>query len=308
MPAPDRPPTTDHRPPATGRTFVIGARGSRLSLRQVELVSDALRAAHPDLSLEVREIRTEGDRSSAPLAEIGGLGVFTKAIEDALLAGDADIAVHSMKDLPAQITVGLTIAAVPARADVRDALVTRGDLTLALLPPGARIGTGSGRRAVLLRALRPDVVTAEIRGNVDTRIRKVESGDYDGAVLALAGLERLGLAHKATHVFSLDEMLPAVGQGALAVQVRADDAEALALVSIIDDAATRACVEAERAYLARLGAGCRQPVGAHAVVDGGELLLKVMIAYGERIVRAEVRGGTGDAAALGTRAADMVAP
>jgi hydroxymethylbilane synthase len=288
------------------RTFVIGARGSKLSLRQVELVSDALRAAHPDLSLEVREIRTEGDRSTAPLAEIGGLGVFTKAIEDALLAREADIAVHSLKDLPTQLAEGLTIAAVLPRADVRDALVTRDGIPLADLPPGARIGTGSGRRAVLLRALRPDVETAEIRGNVDTRIRKVESHEYDGAVLALAGLERLGLADKAAHVFSVDEMLPAVGQGALAVQVRADDAETLALASPIDDPATRACVDAERAYLARLGGGCRQPVGACAVIDRDQLWLRVMIAYGERIARAEVRGNPGDATQLGTRAAEMV--
>jgi hydroxymethylbilane synthase len=288
------------------RTFVIGARGSKLSLRQVELVSDALRAAHPALSLEVREIRTEGDRSTAPLAEIGGLGVFTKAIEDALLAREADVAVHSLKDLPTQLADGLTIAAVLPRADVRDALVTRDRLPLADLPPGARVGTGSGRRAVLLRALRPDVVTAEIRGNVDTRIRKVESGECDGAVLAMAGLERLGLAAKATHVFSIDEMLPSVGQGALAVEVRDDDAEALALVSLVDDPNTRACVAAERAYLARLGGGCRQPVGACAVIDRDQLWLRVMIAYDGRIVRAEVSGAPGDATQLGTRAAEIV--
>lgn len=289
------------------RTFVIGARGSRLSLRQVELVSAALRAARPGVRLEVRVIRTEGDRSSAPLSQIGGLGVFTKAIEDALLAGEADIAVHSMKDLPARVADGLAIAAVPVREDARDALVTRGGRTLAALPPGARIGTGSGRRAAQVRALRPDVETAEIRGNVDTRVRKVEEGAYDGAVLALAGLTRLGLAGKAAQVFSLREMLPAVGQGALAVQVRADDAEALALASPIDDPAARAAVEAERAYLARLGAGCRQPVGAHAVVDGATLVLRVMIEHeGGRIARAEVRGGVREAAALGVGAAEAV--
>lgn len=289
------------------RTFVIGARGSRLSLRQVELVSAALRAARPDVRLEVREIHTAGDRSGAPLAQIGGLGVFTKAIEDALLAGDADIAIHSMKDLPTALADGLTIAAVPAREDVRDTLVTRDGRTLAELPAGARIGTGSGRRAVQVRVLRPDVETAEIRGNVDTRIRKVEDGEYDGAVLALAGLSRLGLAQKAGQVFSLDEMLPAVGQGALAIEVRAGDAEALALAALIDDARTRVAVEAERAYLARLGGGCRQPVGAHAAVDGDELVLRVMIEHeGGRIARAEVRGRASEAAALGVRAAEMV--
>jgi len=289
------------------RTFVIGARGSRLSLRQVELVSAALRAARPDVRLAVREIHTEGDRSGAPLAQIGGLGVFTKAIEDALLAGDADIAIHSMKDLPTALADGLTIAAVPPREDVRDTLVTRDGRTLAELPRGARIGTGSGRRAVQVRALRPDVETAEIRGNVDTRIRKVETGEYDGAVLALAGLSRLGLTQKAGQVFSVDEMLPAVGQGALAIEVRAADAEALALAALIDDTHTRVAVEAERAYLARLGGGCRQPVGAHAVVNGDELALRVMIEHeGGRIARAEVRGRASEAAALGVRAAEMV--
>jgi hydroxymethylbilane synthase len=288
------------------RTFVIGARGSKLSLRQVELVSDALRAAHPGLSLDVREIRTEGDRSTAPLAEIGGLGVFTRAIEDALLAREIDVAVHSLKDLPTQLAEGLAIAAALPRADVRDALVTRDRTPLVDLPAGARIGTGSGRRAVLLRALRTDLETAEIRGNVDTRIRKVESGEYEGAVLALAGLERLGLAARAAHIFSVDEMLPAVGQGALAVEVRADDAEVLALASRVDDPDTRACVEAERAYLARLGGGCRQPVGACAVIDNGQLWLRVMIAYGDRVVRAETRGDVAEAAIVGARAAELV--
>ena len=154
------------------RTFVVGARGSALSLRQVEIVSAALRGAHGNVRLDVREIKTEGDRSSRPLSEIGGLGVFTKAIEDALLAGDVDIAVHSLKDLPPALTPGLVLAAVPERADVRDALVTRDGRRLSELPRGARLGTGSARRAVQLRAMRPDIETAEIRGNVPTRVAK----------------------------------------------------------------------------------------------------------------------------------------
>jgi len=288
------------------RTFVIGARGSKLSLTQVELVSRALRAAHPDVQLEVREIHTEGDRSTAPLSQIGGLGVFTKAIEDALLAGDADIAVHSLKDLPAALAPGLLLAAVPERADPRDALISRGGVSLRDLPAGARIGTGSGRRAVQIKAMRPDVETAEIRGNVDTRIRKVESGEYDAAVLAMAGLTRLGLQDKASQVFSIDEVLPAVGQAALALETRGDDAETLALVRAIDDAATHAAVEAERAYLQRLGGGCRLPVGAYATADGPDLVLRVMIAGAERVIGAEVRGPATDPAGLGTRAAEDV--
>ncbi len=269
------------------RTFVIGARGSQLSLRQVDIVARALTAVRPDVEIEVRQIRTEGDRNAAPLSVIGGLGVFTKAIEDALLASECDIAVHSLKDLPPAPTPRLVIAAVPERADPRDALVTSERCPLADLPAGARIGTGSARRAVQLLAMRPDVVTAEIRGNVDTRIAKVESGEYDGAVLAMAGLERLGRASKAAHVFSIDEMTPAVGQGALAVEVREDDEDAVALVSAIDDATTRLAVELERAFLARLGAGCRMPVGAYATVAGGRIEASAVIGDSAGGVRRE---------------------
>lgn len=268
------------------RTFIIGTRGSRLALRQVELVSQMLRAASPGVAIDVREIKTEGDRSNAPLSEIGGAGVFTKAIEDALLAGTVDIAVHSLKDLPADLATGLAIAAVPERGDVRDALVTRDGAKLDALPHGARVGTGSGRRAVQLRALRPDLQTAEIRGNVDTRIRKVQSGEYDGAVLAMAGLERLGLTEHVAQIFETEQMTPAVGQAALAVEVRADDSDAIALVRVMDHWQTRAAVEAERGYLRRLGAGCRLPVGAYAWIDGESLFVQGMLATddGEPIV------------------------
>ena len=295
------------------RTFVIGARGSKLSLRQVELVRELLRAAAPDALIDVREIHTEGDRSDAPLSQIGGLGVFTKAIEDALFAKAIDIAVHSLKDLPPQLPDGLVIGAVPERADVRDALVTRDGRGLADLAPGARIGTGSERRGVQLRVLRGDLVLAEIRGNVDTRIRKVEEGEYDGTMLAMAGLTRLGLGAKAAQVFETAQMLPAVGQAALGIEVRADDGEALALVEGIEHRATRIAVEAERAFLARLGAGCRTPIGAHAVVIGAELHFEAMIAQNDgRVPRASDTITLPDdtaldaARALGTRMADAM--
>ena len=276
----------------TARTFTIDARGSRLSLRQVELVSAAFRAAQPGVRLDVREIRTEGDRSSAPLSVIGGFGVFTKAIEDALLAGECDIAVHSLKDLPPQLTPGVVIAAVPARGDVRDALVAPAGARLEDLPAGARIGTGSERRAVQLRALRPGIETPDIRGNVDTRIRKVDAGDYDAAVLAMAGLERLALTSRASQVFSVDEMTPAVGQGALAVQAREDDGEAIELLRAIEHAPTRVAVEAERAFLARLGAGCGMPIGAYATFEGADLHMRVMAADETGAVfRASARSG-----------------
>jgi hydroxymethylbilane synthase len=280
------------------RTLIIGARGSRLSLRQAEIVIGALRAAHPGVDLEVREIRTEGDRSDAPLSQIGGQGVFTRAIEDALLAGSIDIAVHSLKDLPPRLPPGLTIAAVPGREDVRDALVTRGG-GLAELPPGARIGTGSERRVAQLRALRPDIEPAEIRGNVDTRIKKVEAGDYDGAVLALAGLRRLGLEGRAAQVFAVSEMMPAAGQGALGVEVREDDRETLEAVRAIDDARAHAAVEAERAFLDALGAGCRMPAGAHATVQGGTVRLAAVLGTGTRLLRDEIAGAATNARALG---------
>jgi hydroxymethylbilane synthase len=260
------------------RTFVIGARGSALSLRQVEIVVAALRATRPALSIDVREIKTEGDVSRAPLSEIGGTGVFTKVIEDALLARTIDIAVHSLKDLPPLLPAGLVLGAIAERRDVRDALVARGGLRLEQLPSAARIGTGSERRSAQLLVLRSDIQPVPIRGNVPTRIAKVESGEYDAAVLAVAGLERLGLIAKATQIFSIDEMMPAVGQGALGVEVRADDADALDLVRAIDHAETRLAVTAERAFLERLGAGCRMPVGAHAATDAdGRLWLRTFV-------------------------------
>ncbi len=295
----------------TTRTYTIGTRASRLALRQVELVRAALSAATPGIEIAVREIHTEGDRSMAPLSAIGGLGVFTKAVEDALLAGTIDIAVHSLKDLPTELAPGLTIGATPARADVRDVLVTRDGRTLDALDAGARIGTGAGRRAVQLRALRDDIEPAEIRGNVDTRIRKVDQSEYDGAVLAMAGLDRLSLTERAAQVFSIDEMLPAVGQGAMAIEVRADDTDAREVVERIEAQDTRAAVEAERSFLRRLGGGCRLPVGAYAAVEDGRLHLRGMIASANadagssaQIFRGEVRGPIADPETLGAELAD----
>ena len=249
------------------RTFIVGTRGSRLALAQTALVVNALRAAHPDARFELREITTHGDRSTEPLSEIGGQGVFTKAIEDALLAGEIDIAVHSMKDLPPRLTPGLTIAAVPERGDPRDALVTKDGRKLADLPPGARIGTGSARRGVQLKAMRPDIECPDIRGNVDTRIRKVDDGEYDAIVVAMAGLDRLGVAERASQIFTIEEMVPSPGQGALAVQGRANDSDARSIAGAIDHRESRAATKFERAFLEALGAGCATPAGAHAGFD-----------------------------------------
>ena len=291
------------------RTFIIGARRSQLSLRQVDIVVAALLAAHPGVHTRFQEIVTQGDASTAPLSQIGGLGVFTKAIEDALLAHEIDIAVHSLKDLPPVLPEGLVLAAVPPRADVRDALVTRGVRPLSGLRKGARIGTGSARRAVQLKALRPDLDFADIRGNVPTRMAKVESSEYDAVVLALAGLERLMLAEKAAHIFSIEEMTPAVGQGALAVEVRADDAEALELASGIDDGPARAAVTAERAFLERLGAGCRMPVGAHATLIGADIQIRAILGTPEGLRISERMAPARNALALARQLADeLLAP
>ena len=288
------------------RAFVVGTRGSRLALRQTELIIDALRARSPKIDLTVREVRTEGDRRpDEPLSRIGGQGVFVKELEAALLRGEIDLAVHSLKDVPADLAPGCALAAYPQRADPRDALVARDRVTLQQLPQGARVGTGSERRAVQLRALRPDLVPVEIRGNVDTRVRKVERGDVDAAVLAVAGLERLGLLERAAEVFPPEAMLPAVGQGALAVETRADDTEALELLAVIDDRATRLACTAERAFLRRLGGGCRLPFGALASVDGNAVRIRGFIsdAEGAHMFRGESSGDAEAAEAIGAQLA-----
>jgi hydroxymethylbilane synthase len=280
------------------RTLIVGTRGSSLALTQTGIIVEALRAANPGARFETRTIQTEGDRSTASLSELGGRGVFVIEIERALLASEIDIAVHSLKDLPADETAGLVIAAVHKREDPRDVLVSRAGVTLDRLPAGATIGTGSPRRAAQIVAARPDLRIADIRGNVDTRLRKVEEGEYDATVLAAAGLSRLGWLDRATQIFETEQMLPAVGQGALAVQTRADDPKAVAAVSTLDHAATRAAVTAERAFERRLGGGCHAAIAAYAVIS------KPSVAQGPSPERARIhiRGLVGDASGTLLRA------
>jgi hydroxymethylbilane synthase len=291
------------------RKLVIGTRGSDLALRQVDIVTESLMSKHPGIEIERRIVRTEGDRrTDVTLEQLGGQGVFVKDIEARLLAGEIDIAVHSLKDMPAQSPDSLTIGAVLPRADVRDVLVSRNGLTLSELPSGARIGTDSRRRAVQLLAMRPDLGIESIRGNVDTRIRKVAEGMYDAVVLAAAGLERLGRLDEASQFFSEVEMLPAVGQAVLAVQCRTSDAEVLEQLYAIDDAPTRHAITAERAYLARLGAGCRLPVAAYATMDGDTLFVRGLLADDAgALFRAELTGDLAEAAALGEHLAEHLA-
>jgi hydroxymethylbilane synthase len=288
----------------------VGTRASLLARTQSGHVADALRAA---LGREVVlvDVTTEGDVSTAPLASFGGVGVFVSALRDALLRGDVDLAVHSLKDLPTASHDGITLAAVPLREDPRDVVVARDGLTLGELPAGARVGTGSPRRAAQLRALGLGFDVEGIRGNVDTRIRKVGAGEYDAVVLARAGVARLGRLDEVTEVLDPLQMLPAPGQGALAVECRASDTDLVAEVrGALDDRRSRVAVTAERAVLAALEAGCSAPVGAMAEVaegdDGDELWVRaVALSHdGAVAVRRSATGSPGDAAGVGLRLAE----
>lgn len=279
----------------------IATRRSALAKWQANHVAGLLRAREPGLDVRLHELVTRGDKIlDVALARVGGKGLFVKEIEDALLVRDAEIAVHSMKDLPAVLADGLALGAVPEREDPRDALCARKAGRLDDLPRGARVGTSSLRRAAQLKALRPDLQVETVRGNVETRLRKIEQG-LDAVVLAYAGLRRLGLARHATHVFDPSEMLPAVAQGALALEARADDAATMARLAPLDHAPTRQRVEAERGLLRRLEGGCQVPIAAHATVDGGRVTLRALVASldGTRVIRGERSGPGSEAGALG---------
>jgi len=251
------------------RTLRVGTRASLLARTQTQWVVDALTGLQPELAIETVPVSTEGDRSAAPLVQLGGTGVFVSALREALLAGRIDVAVHSYKDLPTAPADGIALAAVPAREDPRDALCARDALTLLELPAGARIGTGSPRRAAQLRALDLGLEIVPIRGNVDTRLAKVGT-ELDAVVLAMAGLRRLGRAELISEALDPLQVLPAPAQGALAVECRADDTVTLELLAGLDDPRCRAAVAAERALLAALEAGCSAPVGALAEISEDE--------------------------------------
>ncbi len=283
----------------------LGTRGSQLAVAQSRMVADLLRQAHPGLTVEMVEISTAGDRDqTSSLAE--GVGWFTTAIQEALQGGEIDAAVHSYKDLPTGRPPGLLIAAVPMREDARDALVSRGGAGIRGLPTGAILGSSSPRREAQLRALRPDLAFRPIRGNVDSRLDKVRSGEYDATVLALAGLNRLGLAGAATQVFDFDDMLPAPAQGALAVECREADGPARELLRAIDVPALGQAVAAEWAFLARLEAGCTFPAAAHARHAGRVLVLTALVAHGGRIVRSTTEGPAAEANRMGSDLAEQL--
>ncbi|NPA90897.1 MAG: hydroxymethylbilane synthase [Chloroflexi bacterium] len=287
----------------------IGTRGSALARWQADHVRDLLLRAWPDLSVEVVVFTTRGDRELAkPLPEIGGKGLFTQELEDALRAGEIDLAVHSLKDLPTEMPEDLTLAAVPPREDPHDVLVSRHGLSLDALPPHPTIGTSSNRRAAQIRLARADARIEPLRGNVDTRVRKAlaPDGPYDGVVLARAGLVRLGLIEHITQVLPLDVMLPAPGQGALGVQCRAGDDRVLRLLAPLDDPRTRAAVLAERAFLAGLGGGCALPVAALGQVRDGRVHLQGLYVKDGHPFRAAGEADLDGAEALGRRLAEEV--
>ncbi|MFL6210710.1 MAG: hydroxymethylbilane synthase [Pyrinomonadaceae bacterium] len=287
--------------------FIIGSRGSKLALWQAEWVQAALRTLKPDADVRIEIIKTSGDvQLNVPLSVIGGKGVFTKELEEALLADRIDIAVHSLKDLPTILPDGLAITAITEREDPRDALVLRADApvtdaTLHSLPAGAVVGTSSLRRQAQLRHLRPDVEIKDLRGNVDTRLRKLDEGQYDAVILASAGLRRLGFAARISASVPPHVMLPAVGQGALGIETRANDADTNAVVALLNHQPTRAACEAERALLRALGGGCQVPIAAHATVADGRLHLAGLVAGldGAQLIRDSLEADAAHAAAAG---------
>jgi len=294
---------------ANRRTLLIGTRGSRLARIQAETVREMLSSLHPDRAWLLREIRSEGDvRRQASLASIGGRGVFVKALEDKLLAGEIDLAVHSLKDMPTRLATGLKIGAVLPREDARDALVSRGGSTLDDLPTGTVVGSGSARRRAQLLAYRSDLVVHDVRGNVDTRLRKLSSGGYDALILAAAALIRLQRTSAISQWLPLTLMLPAVGQGALAVEVRESDEEVRALVQPLNHSPTERAVSAERAFLSALSGGCTVPVAAHAAVADGRLDIEGLVATlnGKRVIRDSLSGPPLQAEDIGRRLADRM--
>lgn len=259
----------------------IGTRGSALALWQANYIRERLAELH-GIEAEIIRIRTAGDHmqtaSVAQLnAQVGLKGVFIKELEDALLTGTIDLAVHSMKDVPTEVPAGLAFPAVTRREDPRDCLISRQTRTLQHLPAGARVGTSSLRRQAQIRHARADLRMADLRGNVDTRLKKLASGEFDAIVLAMAGVNRLGLSNQITQVLGTEMMLPAVGQGALGIEARAGDRETSALVASLDDAETRACVTSERALLRELEGGCQVPLGAYACARNGALVLEARV-------------------------------
>ena len=288
---------------------VIGTRGSRLALWQAEWVQARLQEGSPKLTIDIKRIRTSGDNIlDVPLAKIGGKGLFVKEIEEALLRKEIDIAVHSMKDVPSELPPGLAVLCVPAREDPRDAWIGKNGVTLDQLRPGSRVGTSSLRRQAQLLAYRGDLTIEMLRGNLDTRLRKLEEGAFDAIVLAAAGLNRLGWGDQITEVLTPEVCLPAIGQGALGIEARMDDVFVRELLEPLNHQDTQSAVTAERALLARLEGGCQVPIAGHALVVDARLTVRGLVASvdGQQVIRDQEEGPVRDAALLGKALGDRL--
>ena len=291
------------------KTLKIATRQSPLALWQANYVKDRLQQLYPDLTIELVPMVTKGDVIlDSPLAKIGGKGLFVKELENALLNKEADIAVHSMKDVPMQFPEGLGLAVICQREDPRDAFVSHAYRTFAELPQGAVVGTSSLRRQCQLKALRPDLDIRSLRGNVGTRLSKLDNGDYDAIILASAGLIRLGLADRIASFIDVEQSLPAAGQGAVGIECRTDDMQVQALLAPLADAETTYCVRAERAMNNHLQGGCQVPIGGYAVLQQGQLYLRALVGDidGSRIIRAEGKSAVENAEILGVKIAEQL--
>jgi hydroxymethylbilane synthase len=289
--------------------IVIATRESALALWQAKYIQARLLTLYPHMDVTINAMTTEGDRKlDASLARIGGKGLFVKELEEALARGEADIAVHSMKDVPMDLLPGHVLAAVPERSDARDVFISNRFSAIEALPAGARVGTSSLRRESQLRCSRSDLVIAPLRGNVPTRLRKLDDGQYDAIILAAAGLKRLGLEQRITAYLSADQSLPAAGQGALGIECRAERSDLLALLAPLDHSATALCVRAERAVARALAGSCNVPLAAYAEISAQTMSIRGYVGApdGSRVARAVVRGGAAEAEALGLELANRL--
>ncbi len=280
----------------------LGTRKSKLALTQSNWVKKEIESRFPDVEVELVKVTTKGDKIlDVPLAKVGGKGLFVKEIEEALLDGRIDFAVHSLKDVPTELPKGLEVSVFPEREDPRDALISKSGAGLKGLPEGARVGTSSLRRMAQLRAVRPDLTIENLRGNLDTRLKKLDEGQYDAILLAVAGLNRMGLADRITEIIAPELILPAIGQGALGIEFRTGDEETREILSALNHGETSVRVRAERAFLARLEGGCQVPIGAFATLDGDEIELEGFVAdeRGERLIRRKRRGKRSDPERVG---------
>src|SRR5215813_8869502 len=291
------------------RTLVLGTRGSKLAVQQSEWVQTRLREIAPDVVVVLRRIQTSGDNiQDVPLAKIGGKGLFVKEIEEALLSGEIDLAVHSMKDVPTELPAGLDLLCIPCREDARDALISRDGKRFKDLPQGAKVGTSSLRRQAQLLQARPDLSIVMLRGNLDTRLRKLREGQFDAIVLAAAGLRRLGWENEITEYLAPEVSLPAIGQGALGIEGRREDGFVREVLGRLEHEPTRAVVMAERALLHRLQGGCQVPIAAHATLTGSNIVIEGLVASvdGKRVIRDRVTGAAHDPHSIGVQLAERL--